>query len=409
MGIGAIRSWFGRQIDEIAGDRVLRLYGVALAGVNAVTFLHWMYQARIDRFSVAGFNAICWPFWESCNDYRFVTAEQLDVILWSYLALSIATGLCFLSTRRVKWGYWGLVLVNVIRVLILVQDFRMRLNQHYMANWVALAYLFLPGKRTLVPALIVSFYFWAGVLKLDWEWLSGAALYHKDRFWVPDALIPASCVYVVVLEMLLIWGVYARRNWLFWATIAQLILFHVFSWPVVGFYYPLLMFGLLSLFVLERVLEPAGSWVTIRNLAGHRLPAAALLGGFAALQMVPYTFPGDTALTGEGRLFALHMFDAQVECEAKATIHFANGTDKEVPAKMKGLPKRIECDPVVYFSFAREQCKRVARSLEMKDFDLHLRSRRTSDPEFKDVINVKNYCAAGLTYDMWRPNGWILK
>jgi hypothetical protein len=367
-----------------------------------------MYQAKIWRI-LGPETAVCWPFWENCWRYRDLSPAGIQAVLWGYLAFSIATGLCFLSPGKVKWGYWGLVLINAVRVLVLVQDFRLRLNQHYMANWVALAYLFFPNRRTLLPALLVSFYFWAGVLKLDYEWLSGAALYHKDRFWVPEPLIPASCVYVVVLEMLLVFGVYSRKAWLFWGTMAQLVLFHVFSWPVVGFYYPLLMFCLISIWVLERWLDSPEAWATLSGLRHGGLAGVALLGGFATLQLVPYAFPGDTALTGEGRLFALHMFDARVECEASATIHFANGTDKEVPSKLKGLPKRIECDPIVYFSFANQQCRKVARSLDMKDFDLHLRSRRTSDPELHDVINVKNYCAAGLTYDMWRPNGWILK
>ena len=33
----------------------------------------------------------------------------------------------------------GLVVVNGIRMAILAQDFTLRLNQHYMASWVALA------------------------------------------------------------------------------------------------------------------------------------------------------------------------------------------------------------------------------------------------------------------------------
>jgi len=50
-----------------------------------------------------------------------------------------------------------------------------------MLNWIVLAYLFFPGKRVLLRHLLVSLYFWAGILKLDWEWLSGVALYNQDR------------------------------------------------------------------------------------------------------------------------------------------------------------------------------------------------------------------------------------
>jgi hypothetical protein len=406
---GRIRRWIRRQVDEIARDPTLRYYGAALAAINVVTFVHWMFQARIGRYLVAGSVAICWPFWESCELSRVLSAVQVDVLLWVYLALSVATGLCFLLPRRIDWAWWGLLAINAIRVLIVVQDFRLRLNQHYMANGVVLAYLLFPAKRTLVPALLVSFYFWAGVLKLDQEWLSGQALYGRDRFWVPAALVPASCVYVVVMEILLVFGVFARRAWVFWATMGQLVLFHIFSWTLVGFYYPLLMFGLLSIFVSVRLLEPPERWPSLGGLASHRFAALLLLGTFAVLQMVPWAFPGDTALTGEGRLFALHMFDAKVECEASQVLHLAKGADKEIPVEFQGLATRIKCDPVVFLSLARAQCRDLARLPNIRDFDFRLKSRRSSDPEFHDVMNVKDFCQAGLSYDMWRPNDWILK
>jgi hypothetical protein len=43
------------------------------------------------------------------------------------------------------------------------------------------------------------------------------------------------------------------------------------------------------------------------------------------------------------------------------------------------------------------------------NLDLHLRSRRTTEPELRDVIDIRDFCTAGVTYDMWRPNDWIRK
>lgn len=409
MSDGRVHAFVRRQIDEIAGDRTLRYYGAALAAINVVTFVHWMFQARIGRYLAGDSVPICWPFWENCDLARVLTATQVDALLWVYLALSVATGFFFLRPQRIDWAWWGLLAINAFRVLVVVQDFRLRLNQHYMANFVVLAFLFLPAKRALVPALLVSFYFWAGILKLDLEWLSGQALYGRDHFWVPAALVPASCIYVVILEILLVFGVFSKRGWVFWATMGQLVLFHLFSWPLVGFYYPLLMFGLLSILVSVRLLEPAERWPSVAALSSHRLASLGLLGTFAVLQMIPWAFPGDTALTGEGRLFALHMFDARVECEASQVLHLASGADKELPVEFRGLSTRIRCDPVVFLSLARAQCRELARLPNVRDFDFRLKSRRSSDPGFHDVINVRNFCQAGLTYDMWRPNDWILK
>ncbi len=431
----ASRSWVDGQVREIADDRVLRLYGVVLAYANVLTFVYWHVRRDVTR--VIGDNQIpiCWPFWENCHAWRVLTPEGVAVVLWTYLALSLATGACFLLRRGVAWGWVGLLVVTAIRFGIMAQDFTLRLNQHYMANWVTIAFLLFPRRRALVPALLVSFYFWAGALKLDAEWLTGAALYARDRFWVPEALVPASCVYVVALELVLVFGVYARRGWIFWGTLAQLAVFHVFSWPIVGFFYPMLMFGLLAMFPMLRLAPgssrspttgeepgvPAGDGpdrddggdraLSVQELArpGVRLPAALLLGGFALTQLLPLAMPGDSAITGEGRLFALNMFDAQVVCEGYAVLHQEGGGTKRIRLSNVRYPRRIACDPILFFNLAGRECRRTDRRPRTVDLDLELRSRRSSEPELREVIDVRNFCSSGVTYDLWRPNDWILK
>ena len=60
------------------------------------------------------------------------------------------------------------------------------------------------------------------MLKLDPDWLSGATLYKQDQLWFPAGLVPIACAYVVVLEVVMIWGIYARRAPIFWFVVAQL-------------------------------------------------------------------------------------------------------------------------------------------------------------------------------------------
>lgn len=371
--------------------------------------MYWTVRRDLSAIVSDTYEPVCWPFWENCHAWRVLTAESVTAILWVYLVLSLVAGACFLSRRTVAWGYWGLVVVNLIRVAFMAQDFQLRLNQHYMANWAVLAFLVFPNRRALIPALLVSFYFWAGVLKLDMEWLSGAALYRSDRLWMPEALIPASCVYVVVLETLLIWGVYARRAWIFWATVGQLLIFHIYSWPIVGFYYPMLMFALAAIFPLVRLLNPPEQWLSPRAVvARNRVAAAVLLGGFAFLQMVPNLFPGDAAITGEGRLFALNMFDAKVVCRGQALLHGTDGRTRRRMLATRGYARRIACDPILHFNLARNECRRGRRDGTLVDLDLYLHSRRSSDTEVQEVIAIENFCSSAVTYDMWRSNDWIL-
>jgi hypothetical protein len=393
--------WCSGQIDEIRNDRALTFYGIALAAAHLLTSIQWQFRSGVSLMIGGDAARLCWPFFENCHALR-VSVWAVHYTLWAFFLLSVLAGACFLW-RRITAGYWLLVLVTVIRLAIMIQDYRLRANQHYMLNWIVLAFLFLPGKRLLLRHLLVSLYFWAGVLKLDWEWLTGVALYNQDRLWIPHALVPASCVYVVVLETALIFGVYARRSWIFYATLAQLVLFHLVSWPIVGFWYPTLMFCLLSILPLMRLVPPAYEAPLKRRPAYLN---AAVLATFGVLQLVPHAFPGDSALTGEGRVFALHMFDALVVCEAKLTYHLADGSTRDDSLPEAGrLPHRSRCDPTIFFDLAKNSCR--LRQAGVVDLDLSLRSKHSSDAAYRQTIDIKGFCAANPTYDMWRHNEWI--
>jgi hypothetical protein len=402
-------AYFRKNVAEIAGDPVLRIYGGVLAALHVLTFLSWR-SFSLETMLSAGHLGICWPFFEDCSHYRFLSPEGVRLVLWGYLATGVLAVLLFASRRLLPWAYGALLFVNLYKAAIWLQDYRLRANQHYMALFLSLIFLFLPNKRRLLSYQIVAFYFWAGLLKLDKEWLSGAALYGKP-LGVPEKLIPAACAYVVVLEIFLVFGLLARRAWIFWATLAQFVLFHITSWTVVGFFYPLLMFAILSVFPLARMIPSGAPPPGVRRLLTGREPAStpAFLCFFSFLQIIPWFFPGDTAITGEGRLFALHMFDARVVCRARAMLHGADGKTTEFSPNL-ALAQRIRCDPIVYLSVGRAVCRVICEEKHRcTDIDLELWSRRTTQPALRPVINVKNFCTSGLHYDLWRPNAWILR
>ena len=126
-------------------------------------------------------------------------------------------------------GYWLLVLVTDPPDH--GPDYRLRANQHYMLNWPA-RFLFLPGSACPAASSGVA-YFWAGVPKLIAMAVRRRAVYNRDRLWLPASLVPASCVYVVLLEMTMIFGLFAAKPGLLrdpGSTRA-----FTSSWPIVGF------------------------------------------------------------------------------------------------------------------------------------------------------------------------------
>jgi hypothetical protein len=397
------------QIAEIERDDALRWYGVAMAFLHVVTYLYWVDQ-RIVTFVSAQAEPICWPLVPACENIRVLSAAGVALLLRAYFAAAIGAGLLFAFRRLVPWAYAGLVLVNVLKLAVMLLDYRLRMNQHYMGFFATFAYLLVPGKRDALRVLVTLFYFWAGTLKLNWEWVSGAGLY-RPMWPFTGAGVIVACAYVVVLELGVAWGLLAQRAWIFWAAFAQFLVFHALSWQVVGFFYPLLMFAILAIFPLSRLVAPpdrpegllSALW---RGREAWSVYALAAL--FSLLQLIPYAFPGDRALTGQGRLYALHMFDARATCVGWADLHNADGTTTRRNLKWP-VDTRIACDPIVYFNRARNLCRqRDAGRVAFEDLDLFLSARRSSEGELKRVIATRGFCARRERYDPFRHNAWIV-
>jgi len=403
--VGFLRA----QIAEIERDEALRWYGVAMALLHVVTYLYWVDQ-RIVTFVNAQAEPICWPLLPACENVRVLSAAGVALLLRAYFAAAIGTGLLFAFRRLVPWAYAGLVLVNGLKLAVMLLDYRLRMNQHYMGFFATFAYLLVPGKRDALRVLVTLFYFWAGTLKLNWEWVSGAGLY-RPMWPLSGAGVIVACVYVVVLELGVAWGLLAQRAWIFWAAFAQFLVFHALSWQVVGFFYPLLMFAILAIFPLSRLVAPRDppEGLLAALYKGREVWSVyALAALFSVLQLIPYAFPGDRALTGQGRLYALHMFDARATCVGWADLHNVDGTTTRRDLRLP-LDTRIACDPIVYFNRARNLCRqRDAGRAAFEDLDLFLSARRSSESEMKRVIDTKDFCTKRERYDPFRHNAWIL-
>ena len=100
------------------------------------------------------------------------------------------------------------------------------------------------------------------------------------------------------------------------------------------------------------------------------------------------------------------MFDAQVECEASMSAHETTGRERKISLHLP-LPRRIHCDPAVYLSVARRYCDVLAHDPSLRTLDVTLRSRRSSDPELHDVLDLRDVCHAPPAYRLIGHNPWI--
>jgi hypothetical protein len=350
-------------------------------------------------------DAVCWPIFPACEAVRaHLTAGSVRRIVAVYMALGLAASLSF-ARKRTSIALATLLAASVLGTCIYLLDYRLRLNQSYMLAWVVGVFVFARRKFEALSALLVAFYVAAGFLKLTPDWLSGRALYARP-WLVPESLVPASCVYVVVLELVLVWGLFNRRAFVRRLVLAQLVLFHAVSWPVVGWFYPLLMFGLLSLFLFaERERQPP----TFASLLGGPSRASVLrvVGALAVMQLVPALFRGDAALTGEGRLFALHMFDARVACTGGAVIRAPGRASRTIPLVAES-DVRSQCDPIVLLAHAQRVCKEPWARAEGTIVDVSVDAKRASDTEPRPLVRIVDACNAPTSYSAFHENRWIV-
>jgi len=396
-----VKQALARWLLEIEREPAVRWYGVALGLAHLLVFCHWTFAQSATRLLGPEAMPVCWPFFEGCAGWRGLSEGSVGGVLFGYAALAVAMLAAFVA-RRLRWAYGLSWVVVVLHAAITLQDYRLRLNQHYMLLWVGLVFLLAARKRLALQALLVAFYFWAALLKLNGDWLSGQALGGALPLLVPRSLLPAACAYVVALEILAGFGLFSRRPLLFWGTLLQLGLFHAVSFSVVGFFYPILMALLLSLFWLSR------RWPEPMVEEGQRRwrPALISVGLFSLFQLWPLTFPGDPTLTGQGRALSLHMFDAKVGCRAVATLHFRDRAPQAM-AMTSRLPGRIACDPLVYFHFARAVCAEQAKSSAFRDLDWTLDSRRGGQGPLSRVVDLREFCRSDTHYSALFANPWI--
>ena len=404
-------GWLETNARRIEGDPALRLFGAVLGLAHALTASAWQSYKHATTLTTDRDDVVCWPLFPDCDAWRsHLTPDRVGLALFVLGALGVGAALAF-ARRRAALGLVALAGGAVVGTVIYALDYRLRFNQVTMLGWATLAFLAAGRSRSqVIQALVALFYVWAGTLKLDREWLSGAALYGKPGF-VPEALLPAALVYVVVLELALVFGLFAERAWIRWSVYAQLLLFHASSWAVVGHYYPLLMFGLTAIYPLVWRLTPSEA-LTARALRARpelRTALAVAVGAFSAPELAGrLAFPGEPSLTGEGRLFGLHMFDARVECRGGAVLRTADGARSSVSLVNDALDARTRCDPIVLLGYAKQLCRNLgARSATLR-VDLAVDARRTSEAYLGPLVRADDVCRVPLTYSPFRHNDWIV-
>jgi hypothetical protein len=385
-----------KQLEEIQQNWILQIYGAALGLTHVWTFMYWNRNGFFLN-SQSGINSepLCFPFFPDCDLFRqSIAMETWNIILYGYLFLGILTVVSFLSKKIVGFAWSLLLAVSLTKFFLHMSNYNFMGNYHYMVYFVTLAFLFIPNKVTTIKHLIVAFYIAAGFLKVNIDWLSGAAMISSP--YIGGPLLIASLFYVLFLELIFVFGLLHRNKWVRVAVLLQLIGFHAFSWHIVGFFYPMVMFCLLAIYPLDEWQARKNNKTLPNDLINFfqfktNKPTLVMLGLFLIMQLVPLLMVKDPSMSGAARLPSLNMFDSKTYCHTLLVAHTSQGTI-HFKKPLKNLGTRLKCDPIVYLNVAHQICRENKETKEIDRLSLAIFTRRVTQSQYKKVLDVKNVC-----------------
>lgn len=363
--------------------------GFLLALCHVFTFLFVLPNAIFHLSNEV--NPMCWQYFPDCGIFHISYPAFWIVYFLIYLALSIFTMTLFC---RKKWrqAYIGLVTLTLLKISFLSLDRSFMGNYHFMHLIYSAVFLFFPQKEISLKIILIWFYLAAGTLKLNFEWLSGASLGKSLPFLLPSTQLWANA-YVVLLELVLIWGLFSKKSWIRWGVFAQLLAFHLISFYWVGFFYPTIMLSLLMIFPFTWQERP--HYETQKPLA-----IFALIALLSALHLSALFGVKDPAIFTERRLLSMNMYDARAVCDINMFIH-REGELLVYQPDLKAFGVRVHCDTGLVLNQARNICRERQSDPQFKSLDLFMKSKRLTDTEYQTVFNQKDVCGRLESIPYW--------
>lgn len=379
-----IFDYLQNQIKEIQNSKALQLYGAALSLVHTFTFFFWMgTNYKSLKFLFTERIPICWSIFQNCQSFRPFWAQWIDAIFSVYFLTSIACVLLFIVFKKIRLAYILLILLNVLKYSVLLQDYNLMGNYHYMAFISSLFYLLIPNKLFFGKLIIIGFYLSSGILKISPEWLSGNTI---SSSFLDGKLLEWACAYVVVLQLIQTPLLLSRNKISYYLVLLQLVIFHTFSISIVGYFFPIVMFLLLSIFFLER--NNLSSPVLVKK---NILGLIALL-AFTIAQLIPLYFFRKSSLTGEGRILSVNLFDAKTSCDNRINLKYTNAQFIH-SLESQSKASRLHCDPQIFYWTLKDLCKKQSSEENFRDLDFVLYSKKSTDQDWSIIFQATDFCS----------------
>ncbi len=390
-------TYLKAQIKTISSKPNLIWYGFFLSLTHLWTFFYWnKNNFFVNSQSSNNAEPICFPFFPDCDLFRQqLSPESWQMVLYAYLITTVITCLAWFRPKNLTVGWILLSFLTLFKLALHLSNYNFMGNYHYMVYVISFVFLFFPAKEVIIKLMIVAFYIAAGFLKINIDWLSGAAMITTP--WLHGAVLNLSLIYVLFLELIFVFGLIHPHKWIRRLTLLQFTCFHLFSWHIVGFYYPMVMFSLLFLFYYDE-------YEQIKNKKTPMTPLMSFLKGqlsfpvygtlilFIIMQIIPFAITSDPSLSGSARLSSLNMFDSKTHCHSLLVAH-KEKSSAHLAGPTKNMGVRLRCDPLVFLNHAYQLCRKNHLNPEIERLSLALFSRRVTSTHYKKVLDIPDVCS----------------
>ncbi len=393
------------SISEFEGNKTLLWIVGALIFTTFITIERWFREAIFTRSSTIlerpNEGYLCWPHWKNCSDYYF-----FDLFPESYTGSIFFVGLLcliFLSYKFLyKKEYTKLHLMMLLLFFIkffgvFFMSFRVAWNYDYYDLAFTFVVLFLSHKIFFLRLVFVLLYFIAAPLKFDESWIL-AKYFSSLRLGLPlfpDFLAPLFTNFVIFLQIIGTWLLLSSKNRIQSIAYLFFLLFHVYSWFLVGFRYLLTTIPILHLLFSEGNL-PKFAFPKEKKVLAWIIFMIIL---FFSQVWVMTGFSGDRKLTLEGNRYSLYMFEANHQCASKITYTDKNGKDWSYEYTSNHAMRR--CSPYTIWFFIAHQCKKYNNEINV----LWTYDHSVNGSPFYRIVDQSDSCK--LEYKPFSRNEWI--
>lgn len=334
--------------SELKQSKSLRWFALGLVLIHFLTAIFWQKQGIVDLIANEA-SRLCWPFFTSCRSTFILSISQ------SAILFSIYIGLCFLTIyqyRRNSRHFWySLLALELCKLGIQWLNYSTMGNYHFMPHILTFIFLFFPHRKLWAEIWIASFYLGAALLKINSEWLSGSSLSWRVPF-ENSQLLPYLALVGLLIEINApIFLLAKSRKIVRQLALAALISFHVVSYYWVGFFYPLVMLCVLTIFIPFEFEENFYSKFQIRR----QILLVIIWMLFFGNQIIRVFDYKESATDSYKRLASLNMFDASTYCSGFFLIS-EPGLTVQIPFPNQDLSVRVRCDKIIFDNYLDKLC-----------------------------------------------------